>query len=675
MEGVIGRKAVLVYPQFLARTFWSFHDSLEKYSPKNRFGLSKQPLPPLGLMGLYNHLKPFYDNLVLIDRNTDTRPLERLVSDADHVYMGGMIAQEECFVRDARIVKKAGKVLVAGGTIVDEKSPLMDIADHLVENEAEMVIDDLLDGLARGKAEKFYRGTPAVPDRFFLPDFSSININNYLNVPIQISRGCPHDCEFCDITARFGRKSRMAPWAHTETALRQLHELGSKNPIFFVDDNFIGNPKQAVEILKKIYALEKKQGYHSQKLTELTMRLADDSPVMQELKEWFHKTNFVLQFIGVETNNSASLRETGKNQNLQGEKSMVEKLRHISEKTGAGVMMGMIHGFDNDTRSVDSLIEFINSTHAPIVMTGLLNALPYTKLGERLKIEGRLMSASAGNNSDGTINFVPYNFSAKQAEEDYVKILEGIYNEKAFFTRVLREFELLNPASPYNQRTPRESLCSTLKVMTGENALTFWKYLPKAHSIAKKRFGFNTPGYQYVVAEYIIHCGKFTHFKNQTQMLKNQLKQKSYEPWQLYSWREVQESPVTRVEHIEPEIEPPVPSLFDKIRVQLHNGYEYMGTRLEALAHFIGPSLKEELRKLQNKIPTFEQLVNAQIRAYWKAHLKRPQILEKLKFAELENYLRETTQNQVDYFNQMRNTFRNAMLGMAGEPASEDQQP
>jgi hypothetical protein len=140
MKGVIGNKAVLVYPRFVDDTFWSFKDSLAKYSPRGTFGLPKQALPPLGLMGLYNYLRPFYDEIALIDRNVDPRPLNRLVSGADHVYMGGMIAQEKAFLEDAKLVKRAGKVLIAGGTVVDEKSPLMDIADHLVENEAEMVI-------------------------------------------------------------------------------------------------------------------------------------------------------------------------------------------------------------------------------------------------------------------------------------------------------------------------------------------------------------------------------------------------------------------------------------------------------------------------------------------------------------------------------------------------------
>ena len=144
IEGKIANRAILIYPKFFTKTFWSFEQTLAKYIPKNEFGLPKSSLPPLGLMGLFNHLKPYYNSLELVDRNVNPKPLEELIKGADHVYIGGMIAQEKGFLEDARTVKDAGKVLIAGGTIVNENSPLMNIADHLVENEAEMVIDDLL---------------------------------------------------------------------------------------------------------------------------------------------------------------------------------------------------------------------------------------------------------------------------------------------------------------------------------------------------------------------------------------------------------------------------------------------------------------------------------------------------------------------------------------------------
>ena len=133
MVSKIARKAVLIYPKFHGHTFWSFERTLKKYIPKNEFGHPKRSLPPLGLMGLFNYLKPYYDNLELIDRNVNPLPLDEIVKDADHIYMGGMIAQQEGFLEDAEFVKDMGKTLIAGGTIVDEHSPLMMLADHLVD--------------------------------------------------------------------------------------------------------------------------------------------------------------------------------------------------------------------------------------------------------------------------------------------------------------------------------------------------------------------------------------------------------------------------------------------------------------------------------------------------------------------------------------------------------------
>ncbi|MFC1715975.1 B12-binding domain-containing radical SAM protein [Candidatus Poribacteria bacterium] len=542
----VARKAVLIYPRFYGHTFWSFERTLAKYIRRNEYGLPKRSLPPLGLMGLYNHIKHYYDDIELIDRNVNPLPLEELIGEADHVYMGGMIAQQKGFLEDAEVVKNAGKLLIAGGTIVDEHSPLMALADHLVENEAEMVIDDMLDGLFHGNAEKFYRGTHTPPERFFQPDYSSINLKNYMTMSVQITRGCPFSCEFCDITARFGRKPRMAPWEHTENAFRKLFELGWRDSVFIVDDNLIGNPAKAIALLKRIHELETDIGYRSPKYSEVSVNLGNETPVMSELRRWFHKAYFVNNFFGVETNNAEALVETGKKQNLHGQKSTQEKLAFISEETGSKMMAGIIYGFDSDTsESVDGLIDFINSTHVPIVMVGLLQALPKTELWERMEKEGRLLVQATGNNSDGTMNFIPYNISEREAEQNYVKILRGIYSEEAYFARVKRA---LNPIDPRledvpipNTRKMYSGLRSGLRILTKENSFTYWRYLKEAHKIARKRFGFNSKGYWYILSEYITYCARYTHMKAQTQYMEKQIESRDYEQWQTFSWKEFQE--------------------------------------------------------------------------------------------------------------------------------------
>jgi radical SAM superfamily enzyme YgiQ (UPF0313 family) len=543
MIGKIAQKAVLIYPKFYGHTFWSFERTLLKYIPKNEFGLPKRSLPPLGLMGLFNHLKPYYDHLELIDRNVNPVPLEELIKDADHVYMGGMIAQQEGFLEDAKLVKKAGKTLIAGGTIVDERSPLMTLADHLVENEAEMVIDDLLDGLSRGNAEKLYRGTHTPPEKFFQPDYSSINLKNYYSMSVQITRGCPFDCEFCDITARFGRKQRIAPWEHTDNAFRQMFQLGWRGTIFVVDDNLIGKPRETISLLKKIYEIETEIGYRFPKYSEVSLNLSDNTPVMAELRKWFRKSYFIDNFIGVETNNTEALLETGKKHNLHGENTIQEKLRLISKETGSSMMMGIIYGFDSDTpESVDELIDFINSTHVPTVMVGLLQALPHTKLWARMKREGRLVDRSTGNNTDGTMNFIPYNISEKAAEQVYLRIIDGIYKKDAFFKRVKETLRLMDPEIKHSQMSMAEKIYSAFRILTKENSLTYWKHLKDAHKIAKDRFGFNTEGYWFIIAEYMTYCARYTHMKAQVKYVKKRIKSRDYKQWQALSWKEFQQA-------------------------------------------------------------------------------------------------------------------------------------
>ncbi|NOR80960.1 MAG: DUF4070 domain-containing protein [Methyloprofundus sp.] len=241
----------------------------------------------------------------------------------------------------------------------------------------------------------------------------------------------------------------------------------------------------------------------------------------------------------METPNTASLLETNKRQNLRGERSLVEKLNFISTQTGSGVMLGMIYGFDNDTNeSVQEFIDFVNASNAPIVMAGLLNALPCTPLMTRLQSEGRLIQASSGNNSDGIINFIPYNFSIQQAEQNYLHILQKIYHPHAYFKRVMRHLQLIDPDLQSKHRENNDKAGYLIKILSRKNALTYWRYLPEALAIAKYRCGFNTAGYQVIVAEFFSLCGQYTHFRAQIDAQREHLKEQKYADWQQRSWRE-----------------------------------------------------------------------------------------------------------------------------------------
>ena len=541
MNKSIGSKAVLIYPEFDTQdTFWSYSKSLQMYAPLGEHGLPKRLLPPLGLMGLYNYLKPFYEQLCLVDRNVDPRPIAEIIDGADHVFMGGMLAQEKHLLEDAVDVKKLGKIVIVGGTAISPESPLNEVADYLLENEAEGVIAELLQDLKAGLTKKYYKGGFVQPEHFFQPDYAAINLQNYVHMAVQISRGCPENCEFCDIPMRFGKAYRVTPWEQTAASFRQMKQLGWTGQVFVVDDNFIANPRKAVEVAKNLYKIGEDIGYHHPKYTELTLRLADESIVMNDLRYWFRKANFINGFYGVETPNTASLRETKKLQNLRGERSLVEKLKFISEQTGAGVMMGMIYGFDHDTNeSVDEFIEFVNATNAPIVMAGLLNALPCTDLMTRLKKQGRMTQATSGNNSDGIINFIPYHFSAQQAEQNYLRILNAIYAPQAYFERVMRHLQLIDPALQSHYRSGNKSATYLVKILTKKYAWIYWRFLPKALHIAKARCGFNTPGYVAILAEYFSLCGQFTHFRSQITVQKRNIANRVYQDWQRRSWQEL----------------------------------------------------------------------------------------------------------------------------------------
>jgi len=538
----IAYKAVLVYPEFDSQnTFWSYQRSLKMYASASEFGLPKRLLPPLGLMGLFNHLKPYYQQLSLIDKNIDPRPITELIAEADHVFMGGMLAQQASMVKLGLEIKKAGKLLIVGGTAITPQSPLVDIADYLLENEAEGVIDQLLEALVSGQTKKYFKGKVCLAEQFFQPDYSAINMQNYVHMAVQISRGCPERCEFCDIPYRFGKAYRVTPWENTAASFKQLKDLGWMGQVFVVDDNFIANPRKALAVLKNLYQIGESIGYHHPKYTELTLRLADDSEIMEQVRYWFRKTHFINGFYGVETPNTESLLETAKKQNLRGSKTLVEKLQFISQQTGSGVMMGMIYGFDHDTtESVTEFIDFVNASNAPVVMAGLLNALPYTGLINRLQAQGRLIQATSGNNSDGIINFIPNNFSVQQAEHNYLKILQGIYQPKAYFKRVFRHLELIDPKLQSGHQSVNNKFSSLIKILSSQHAWLYWRYLPLALKCANRRCKNDSKGFRVILAEFFSLCGQYTHFRHQIKVQQGNIAGRHYQDRQKISWQQLQ---------------------------------------------------------------------------------------------------------------------------------------
>jgi radical SAM superfamily enzyme YgiQ (UPF0313 family) len=541
---VIGKTAALVYPEFDSEndTFWSFRSSL-KDLPRNEFGGLKRILPPLGLMGLGNHLliNKYFEKVVIIDRNIDKLDLAKHLDDQgiDMVFMGGMLAQKKGFVKDAKIVKGLGKVLIVGGTIADEGFMTEIDADYGVVNEAEMVIDPLLAGVAIGSEKKIYFGSHTPPEKFFEPDYTLINPNNYVSMPMQTNRGCVWDCEFCDITSRFGKKIRTAPRSHIENALFGINRIRFTGTIFIVDDNHIADPKKAMEIQKIIYQTEKTIGHKLGKYTQVSMELSDDTESTRELRKALHMNAFYRIFIGVETSNKEALKETGKLQNMRGKRTLEDKLKLLSTEVGT-VMAGAMYGFDTDKReTLEEFARIINRTSSPIWMAALQMPLAGTKLEKRLRTEGRLKLEGDGNNSDGAMRYITMNMSPRQAEKDMLWFLKTIYSPNAYFRRVMRDVAITHPVRFRSEQSFRESMGSIWSILSGEHWQEYWKHLPAAicnitaNMILKLNFN---P--EFLLRQYLMHCSEYTHFRKLIQDIEQQIAQRQYESWQLRSWKE-----------------------------------------------------------------------------------------------------------------------------------------
>jgi len=550
MKKSLLKKAVLIYPKFSGETFWSLRKSIEMYVPKNKFGLPRAQSPPLGLLSICGVLKKYY-NVILLDRNVDPRAssLKKLISDENVCFVatGGMIGQEEDALHIAKVTKEFGKPFVIGGPFVDKKilgkSPLNGMDVIAVEGEAELVIEDILKDLLNKNFGTYYEGKHCLAKEFLVPDFSFINPNDYMSMAVQFSRGCPFSCEFCDITLRFGKGPRYIPEKKINEQFKQLYKLGWRGPIFIVDDNLTAYPSKAIETLKSVQKIEKELNHQFPKTTQVSLELSDDQ--MKELRNLLRETNFNMLFIGVETNNLESLKETKKNQNLRGEKTLKEKISLISRETKAGVMIGIIFGFDHDTLdSGGSLIEFCNSLPCATIMAGNMKIVPKTPLWERLVKEDRLNVSNfgSGNNSDGVFNFIPYNFSVEEGEKKFVEIQKGIYNEKAYFNRLMGQLKISGPSMAIPKVSIKESIYSIFKIFTKENARMYRKYLPTAIKIAYNRFGVKgITKMGHVIGIYLAMCSRYAHSEFMVHYLEEQVSKRKYEDWQKHSWKEMQE--------------------------------------------------------------------------------------------------------------------------------------
>lgn len=422
-------KILLVYPQY-PDTFWSF-----KYALK--FISKKATLPPLGLLTVAAMLPSAWEKR-LVDMNVETLKDGDLLW-ADYVFLSAMSIQRESAQAVIDRCKALGVKVVAGGPLFTASHEEFGDVDHFVLNEAEITLQPFVDDLNKGKAGRLYashewadmRSTP-------IPLWELVNMKRYASMNIQYSRGCPFDCEFCNITVLYGRVPRTKNKEHVIAELESLYARGWKSGVFFVDDNFIGNKgKLKKEILPAIIEWMEKRKHPFALSTEASINLSDD----EELMRMMVRAGFDTVFVGIESPNEDSLTECSKVQNKN--RDLTACVKKI-QKFGLEVQAGFIVGFDSDPAAIfDRLIKFIQESGIVTAMVGLLNAPQGTKLYHRLQKEGRLLNASSGDNTDFSINFVP-RMNSDALISGYQKIVHTIYSPKHYYARVkrfLKEYE------------------------------------------------------------------------------------------------------------------------------------------------------------------------------------------------------------------------------------------
>jgi len=421
-------KVLLIYPAFPV-TFWSFEYAL-------KFVRKKAAYPPLGLLTVASLLPGHWERR-LVDMN-----VERLTDDdlhwAEMVLIGGMTIQRAAAEEAIARCKASGLPVVAGGPLFTAEPDAFDAVDYFVLDEAEITLPQFLADLDAGRTRRVYRAAGYCDVRATpKPDWKLINPKNYASMSLQFSRGCPFDCDFCNVTVLFGRKPRVKEASQVLAELDSLYAQGWRGNIFFVDDNFIGNKKYLKSDLLPALIEWRKNKKGCIFYTEASINLADDP----ELVNLMIRAGFDSVFIGIESPEVESLRECGKNQNCN--RDIIANVKAL-QHAGLQVYGGFIIGFDHDTHATfQRLIEFIQNSGIVTAMVGLLQAPPGTRLFDRLNQENRLIGGLSGDNVDGTTNIVP-KMGLESLMQGYRAIMAHIYSPKHYYTRVktfLREFQ------------------------------------------------------------------------------------------------------------------------------------------------------------------------------------------------------------------------------------------
>ncbi len=424
------KNILMVYPEF-PTTYWSMKYSLP-------FIRKKAATIPLGLLTVAALLPDDY-SVKLIDMNVNELKKTDIL-EADLVFISAMIAQKSSFDSVVALCNQMNVPVVAGGPYPTSSFEKITGVNHFVLNEAEITLPPFIKDYEEGRAAGVYMNTekPDIrktpPPRFDLIDFS-----NYNNIALQYSRGCPFNCEFCDIIELFGRTPRFKDTDQFIHEMDLVYRHGFRGSLFVVDDNFIGNNKKVKDLLGAIIAWQRENNYPFSLFTEASINLAEDDELLSLMAE----AGFDMVFVGIETPDKESLKNCGKNQNLKVD--LMESVEKI-QRAGIEVTGGFIVGFDDDTSDIyDRQIAFIQRAGISMAMVGILGALPNTQLYRRLMKEGRIKTDNpfSGNNTHNLqMSFTPV-MSEKSIIEGYKKILSEIYSPGNYFDRCYTLLERL----------------------------------------------------------------------------------------------------------------------------------------------------------------------------------------------------------------------------------------
>ena len=497
-------RVLLMYPRF-PQSFWSFEKTLALVD-------CKALLPPLGLITVAA-IFPQEWEYQLVDRNIQ-QVTEEQWDWAELVVLSGMIVQKDDLLTGIKEAKARGKAVAVGGpyatSLPDEVEEVG--ADYLILNEGEITIPLFVEAISRGETKgKFSSEEKADVTQTPTPRYDLLDFEAYDNMSVQFSRGCPFQCEFCDIIILYGRKSRTKSPQQLIAELDYLYTLGWRKGVFIVDDNFIGNKRNVKLLLKELKIWMGERNYPFTFDTEASVDLAKDPELIQLMVD----AGFKKVFLGIETPDEACLTITQKFQNTRDPLS--ESVDKITE-AGLQVMAGFIIGFDGEKPGAgDRIVRFVEETGIPMAMFSMLQALPNTALWHRLEKEARLLNQGGNINQTTLMNFVPTR-PIEDIAREYIDGFCRLYDPETYLDRVFRYFMKLGiPKYSRKRKIDSKSIFALLTICWRQGVVrsTRWKFWPNLIQVIRR-----SPR---LVTSYFIVCANLEHFIEYRQIVRDKI--------------------------------------------------------------------------------------------------------------------------------------------------------